>query len=81
MMQLLILNLFLLSLCARTPNFTAQELNDMGYAIAIYPAIYIAGMITGSIEEVKKIERNRKTKGLRSLIHSFGEMNNFLSLQ
>lgn len=71
----------LLNLAPRTPNFSAQEIQDMGYAVALYPGVCIAGVITGCIEEVRRLKETGKQRNFEDFIQSFVEMNNFLGLQ
>jgi 2-methylisocitrate lyase-like PEP mutase family enzyme len=71
----------LLNLAPRTPNFSLQELKDMGYAIAIYPGVCIAGAITGCIEEIRRLKETGKQRNFEDFLKSFIEMNNFLGLQ
>jgi 2-methylisocitrate lyase-like PEP mutase family enzyme len=71
----------LLNLAPRTPNFSAQEIKDMGYAIAIYPGVCIAGAITGCIEEIKRLKETGKQRNFEDFLQSFIEMNNFLGVQ
>jgi 2-methylisocitrate lyase-like PEP mutase family enzyme len=71
----------LLNLAPRTPNFSLQELKDMGYAIAIYPGVCIAGAITGCIEEIRRLKETGKQRNFEDFLQSFIEMNNFLGLQ
>jgi 2-methylisocitrate lyase-like PEP mutase family enzyme len=71
----------LLNLAPRTPNFSLQELKDMGYAIAIYPGVCIAGAITGCIEEIRRLKETGKQRNFEDFLQSFAEMNNFLGLQ
>jgi len=71
----------LLNLGPRTPNFSTDELKKMGYAIAIYPGICIAGAVTGCIEEVRRLKETGKQRNFEDWIQSFSEMNNFLGVQ
>ena len=71
----------LLNLGPRTPNFSTDELKEMGYAIAIYPGICIAGAVTGCIEEIRRLKETGKQRNFEDWIQSFSEMNNFLGIQ
>ncbi len=71
----------LLNLGPRTPNFSTDELKKMGYAIAIYPGICIAGAVTGCIEEIRRLKETGKQRNFEDWIQSFSEMNNFLGVQ
>lgn len=71
----------LLNLAPRTPNFSVQEIKDMGYAVAIYPGVCIAGAITGCIEEIKRLKETGKQRNFEDFLQSFIEMNNFLGVQ
>jgi 2,3-dimethylmalate lyase len=71
----------LLNLAPRTPNFSVQEMKDMGYSIALYPGICLAGAIAGCTQEIKILKETGKQKDFKELISSFSEINNFLGLQ
>jgi len=79
--QLLTSKPLLLNLAPRTPNFSMQELKDMGYAIAIYPGVCLTGAITGCIEELRRLKETGKQRNFEDFFQSFIEMNNFLGLQ
>ena len=68
----------LLNLAPRTPNFSVEEIQKMGYAVVIYPGICIAAAITGYIEELKRIKDTGKQRDFSDFISSFVELNNFL---
>ena len=71
----------LLNLAPRTPNFSSKEINDMGYAIAIYPGICIAGAVAGCIDEIKRLKETGSQRNLMDFMQAFVEMNNFLGVQ
>jgi len=70
----------LLNLAPRTPNFSVDEIKSMGYAVVIYPGICIAAIISGCIEELKRIRDTGKQRDFTDFISSFVELNNFLGV-
>lgn len=70
----------LLNLAPRTPNFSAEEIKRMGYAVVIYPGICLAAAITGFIDELKRIKETGKQRDFSDFISSFVELNNFLGV-
>lgn len=70
----------LLNLAPRTPNFSAEEIKSMGYAVVIYPGVCLAAAITGCIEELKRIKETGKQRDFTDFISSFVELNNFLGV-
>jgi len=71
----------LLNLAPRTPNFSSRELKDMGYAVAIYPGICLAGAITGCLTEINKLKDTGTQTNFVDWVESFSELNDFLGLQ
>ena len=71
----------LINLAPRTPNFSSRELKEMGYAIAIYPGICLAGAIAGCLEEIKKLKDTGTQTNFADWVQSFSELNDFLGLQ
>jgi len=71
----------LLNLAPRTPNFSLQEMKDMGYAIAIYPGVCILGAITGCIDDIKRLKETGKQRNPEDFLQYFTQINNFLGLQ
>ena len=71
----------LINLAPRTPNFSSRELKEMGYSIAIYPGICLAGAITGCLEEIKKLKDTGTQTNFADWVQSFSELNDFLGLQ
>jgi 2-methylisocitrate lyase-like PEP mutase family enzyme len=70
----------LLNLAPRTPNFSVEEIKNMGYAVVIYPGICIAASITGCIEELKRLKDTGKQRDFTDFVSSFVELNNFLGV-
>ncbi len=70
----------LLNLAPRTPNFSADEIKGMGYAVVIYPGVCLAAAITGCMEELKRIKDTGKQRDFTDMISSFVELNNFLGV-
>jgi len=70
----------LLNLAPLTPNFSADEIIEMGYAVAIYPGICIAAAISGCIEEVKRLKDSGKQRDFSEWVQTFTQFNNFLGV-
>jgi 2,3-dimethylmalate lyase len=71
----------LLNLAPKTPNFSVQEMHDMGYSMALYPGICLGGAIAGCTREIKILKETGKQTDFKDLISSFSDINNFLGLQ
>ncbi len=70
----------LLNLAPRTPNFSAEEIRSMGYAVVLYPGVCLAAAITGCMEELKRIKETGKQRDFSEWIQSFMEFNTFLGV-
>ena len=70
----------LLNLSPRTPNFSREEIKNMGYAIAIYPGVCLAAAITGCMAEVRKLKETGKQREFTDVVQSFLDLNNFLGV-
>lgn len=70
----------LINLSPRTPNFSSEELNNMGYSIAIYPGVCLAASILGCMEDLKLLKEQGKPKEFKDIIQSFGKLNEFLGV-
>jgi len=71
----------LLNLAPRTPNFSVQEMKEMGYSIALYPGICLMGAINGCTDEIRTLKETGKQRDFKDFIQTFAELNNFLGLQ
>ena len=68
----------LLNLAPKTPNFSIQEMIDMGYAIALYPGVCLAGTLAGCIAEIEKLRDTGKQTDFKDMVKTFMEINKFL---
>ena len=70
----------LLNLAPRTPNLSRDEIQKMGYAIAIYPGVCLAAVIAACTEEVKRIKETGKQREFGDTLQAFLDLNNFLGV-
>ncbi|GAW92330.1 isocitrate lyase/PEP mutase family protein [Calderihabitans maritimus] len=64
-----------------TPLLTAQELQDMGYAIVIYPISTLYAMTKAVMELVEEVKRSGTTAGMLSRMVSFADFNEIVGLK
>jgi len=53
----------------------------MGYAVVIYPAITLLGMIGGCVQIMKQLEENGTMVIPKEFTFDFAQLNNFLGLE
>ena len=70
----------ILNLAPKTPNFSAQEMKEMGYSVALYPGVCLVGALAGCIEEIKRLKETGKQRDFKDMITTFSELNNFLGV-
>ena len=70
----------ILNLAPKTPNFSAQEIKEMGYSVALYPGVCLVGALAGCIEELKRLKETGKQRDFKDMITTFIELNNFLGV-
>jgi len=70
----------LINLSPRTPNFSAIELKEMGYSIAIYPGVCLAATILACREDVRLLKETGQPKEFKDVLQSFAELNEFLGV-
>lgn len=61
-----------------TPNFSACELKEMGYAVVIYPAVCIGSMVSGLVNELDTLRKNGAQRDYSEWAESFDWLNKFL---
>lgn len=61
-----------------TPNMSAAELKQMGYSVALYPAVCLAAMVTSVSKELDQLKTNKKQRNFTEWNHSFAGLNAFL---
>ncbi|MCJ7772500.1 MAG: isocitrate lyase/PEP mutase family protein, partial [Desulfobacterales bacterium] len=70
----------LINMAPLTPNLSADELNKMGYAIAIYPGICLAASILACREEVNELIKSGRQKDFAQWGQSFADLNQWLDV-
>ena len=70
----------LLNLAPLTPNFSKEEIQEMGYAVAIYPGVCLAAVVAACSNEVRKLDEIGKLGKVENALQSFGELINFLGV-
>lgn len=61
-----------------TPNMSVTELKQMGYSMAIYPAVCLAALVESVSIELDQLKRNEKQRDFAEWSHSFAGLNSFL---
>jgi 2-methylisocitrate lyase-like PEP mutase family enzyme len=70
----------LINLAPRTPDFSTDEIEEMGFALAIYPGVCITAAYTSCIEELQKFKETGRQNNLRYWTDHFDAMNDMLGL-
>jgi 2-methylisocitrate lyase-like PEP mutase family enzyme len=68
----------LINMAPRTPNRPVEELEKMGYAIAIYPGICLLATVKANVEALKEFRETGCGPDLGELLPAFLEFNEFL---
>jgi 2-methylisocitrate lyase-like PEP mutase family enzyme len=68
----------LINMAPRTPNRRVEELEKMGYAIAIYPGICLLATVKANVEALKEFRETGCGPDLGELLPAFLEFNEFL---
>ncbi len=68
----------LINMAPRTPNCPVEELERMGYAIAIYPGICLLATVNANMEALKDFKETGRSPDLGGLLPAFLEFNEFL---
>jgi 2,3-dimethylmalate lyase len=68
----------LINMAPLTPNLSIQELQDMGYSLALYPGVCLAAVIAACNQEVRRLKDTGKQKDFSEMKQSFGELNEWL---
>lgn len=71
--------LHLANLAPRTPPFSATQLAEMGFALAIYPGICLMSQWTATIRELQGLIETGSQENLIEWKERFADMNAFLS--
>ncbi|MDD3719565.1 MAG: isocitrate lyase/PEP mutase family protein [Actinomycetota bacterium] len=70
----------LVNMAPRTPNLPVEDLEKMGFSIALFPGICLAACITACIEELQAFKENGKQRDFSEWIQSFTDLNDFLKV-
>jgi 2-methylisocitrate lyase-like PEP mutase family enzyme len=68
----------LINMAPRTPNCPVEELEEMGYAVAIYPGICLFATVKANMETLKEFKETGRGRDLGDLLPAFLEFNEFL---
>jgi 2-methylisocitrate lyase-like PEP mutase family enzyme len=68
----------LINMAPRTPSRPVAELEEMGYAIAIYPGICLLATVKANLETLKEFKETGRGRDLDELLPAFLEFNDFL---
>ena len=70
----------LINIAPRTPVLPAAELEEMGFAIAIYPGMCLMATIQANLDSLKQFKETGTPKGFDEFLASFVEFNQFIGL-
>jgi len=70
----------LINMAPLTPNLPAQELEDLGFGVVIYPGICLAATISACMDILEKLRDTGNQGNLEEWGQSFADLNNFLGL-
>ncbi|MHA1804196.1 MAG: isocitrate lyase/PEP mutase family protein [Promethearchaeota archaeon] len=70
----------LINLSPRTPNVSVEELNQMGYSLAIYPGICLSATILACRTDLQLLKETGKQRKFKDIMSSFTELNEFLNV-
>jgi len=68
----------ILNLGPLTPNFSAKELQEMNYAMVIYPGVCLAAMVSSIMMELDLLKKEGKQKDYSEWAQSFAGLNELL---
>lgn len=68
----------LINLAPKTPDFSAEELQTLGYSLAIYPGICLVAALEACTEAVEELKRTGVRPNMEAWRTRFDEMNRFL---
>lgn len=61
-----------------TPNLSAKELEEMGYAVVIYPGVCLAAMVSGLMAELDYVKNKGAQRNYSEWTQSFAGLNELL---
>lgn len=70
----------LINIAPRTPLLSVKRLEQMGYAIAIYPGICLAATIRANMEELRRMKESGEPPDFGDFLASFLEFNQFIGV-
>ena len=68
----------LINMAPRTPDRPVAELEQMGYAVAIYPGICLLATVSANLDALKEFKETGRGRDLGELLPAFLEFNEFL---
>lgn len=71
----------LLNLAPLTPSFTREEIQEMGYSLAIYPGVCLAPMVAACTSELKDLNETGEPSHVENLLQIFGELVRLLGVE
>ena len=70
----------LINIAPRTPLLSIDKLEEMGYAIAIFPGICLASTIKANLESLRQLKETGQARDFGDFIASFMEFNQFIGV-
>lgn len=70
----------LINIAPRTPLLSIDRLEEMGYAIAIYPGLCLASTIKANLESLRQLKETGQARDFGDFLASFMEFNQFIGV-
>ncbi len=70
----------LINMAPRTPSLPGEQLEKMGYAIAIYPALCLAATIRANLDSLRQLKGAGQPADFGDFLEAFMEFNQFIGV-
>jgi len=70
----------LINIAPKTPNFSADEIEEMGYSVAIYPGVTLIATYVACVEALQQFKKTGRQENLSYWAENFDAMNDLLGL-
>lgn len=70
----------LINMAPRTPSLPVKQLEQMGYAIALFPAVCLAATIQANMEALQRLKENGQPTDFGDFLAAFMQFNEFIGV-
>jgi 2-methylisocitrate lyase-like PEP mutase family enzyme len=70
----------LINMAPRTPTVPVKRLNQMGYAIALFPAVCLAATIRANLDALQRLKENGEPIDFGDFLSAFMQFNEFIGV-